>query len=281
MQKVQRDSVGKSAGKPLVKSTIRHGLRGGLATLTLALVFSWTNPSPAQAYYWGYRNLGGNLLYSLPYLGLSLIGSGAPYSSNPLYSTYSATGLLRRSVLGGYRYPLSTVQPYTLQGYQDQEPLYSPRQRYKPVRAGQYGVDEVTHAEWKPAAPNATPQTGFSPQSSTPSAIPSREEFPPVAPARTLQDNRPAGQSPIAVSFIGHINDRFNGDIRAALFDPQTRSLAKALGIVDEGQMFSTDLSDTKVELIRQILREDSLDPGSKLSTVKIMLSSSANRAKH
>jgi hypothetical protein len=138
-----------------------------------------------------------------------------------------------------------------------------------------------------------TPQAGFN---SSGHALPNPDGTPPMAPqvasknpvslAPNMNDaasatNKGAVRAPLADGFINLVNTKFQGNVKTALFDPETRGWAKMLGMVSDDSMFGTDFSDTRVELIRQIFADQSLDSVSKLSAVKILLNNTgANRAK-
>jgi len=109
----------------------------------------------------------------------------------------------------------------------------------------------------------------------------------PVTLAPNVRDAASTGgsgttHSPLADGFVNHINSRFEGNIEAALFDPDTRKYARVLGLVSDDNLFGIDFTNTRVELVRQILTDNSLDSVSKLGAIKILLNSagSANRAK-
>lgn len=140
------------------------------------------------------------------------------------------------------------------------------------------------------------PQTGLN---SAGHALPGADGTPPVAPqvaskapvslAPNLNDAaastaKGAARSPLADGFINLVNSKFQGNVKTALFDPETRGWAKMLGVVNDDSMFGMDFSETRVELIRQIFADQGLDSVSKLGAVKILLNSTnttgANRAK-
>lgn len=294
--------------QPKASTTRRTiSLLSAIAVTVTASLF----PAPAQAYYYPFNYYGGrgvgNLLYPLSYLAYPLLGGRAPYSA------YSAPYLMRqasRTLTGSYNYPYGPYAnsftgypnmdgPYGMQSYTDQEPLNSPRQRQRPKRKGQYGVDETAHAEWlDPAAsdaalmqnmpPAAASQYGnlqnqiagqIPPPNATTAGAP-----PPLAPnvvgssPITLAPNRnnanpgaPVG-APLAEGFINHVNSKYSGDIKSALFDPETRSYARVIGLVSDDNLFQANLSDARVALVKQILQDSSLDPVSKLQAIKIMI---------
>ena len=140
------------------------------------------------------------------------------------------------------------------------------------------------------------PQAGYN---SAGHALPGADGTPPIAPqvasknpvalAPNLNDAAAKGatgaaRSPLADGFVNLVNDKFQGNVKTALFDPETRGWAKMLGVVNDDKMFGMDFSDTRVELIRQIFADQGLDSVSKLGAVKILLNSTtttgANRAK-
>ncbi|MBK9141667.1 MAG: hypothetical protein IPM23_04165 [Candidatus Melainabacteria bacterium] len=263
-------------------------LSPSIIALLAVLLLQLQAPLPAQSYYYGYPygGYGRNLLYSIPYLAAPLLGFGSPYSANPLFS---ATSYLNRSTRRLFTYPYAgyygvSGRPYVTQQYQDDEPLYYPRERIRPVRPGNIGVDEITHAQWRVHSQSAG-STGI--PESDPFADPvASEEFPPVAPP--IASKRAPGPppvtgsgAPLAVGFLNLVDTKFDGDIHQALFDPQARSWARSLGLIDEDQLFSQTFEPTRTHLIQQVIRDKTLDPVSKLNAIKILLPpGSANRAK-
>ncbi len=105
--------------------------------------------------------------------------------------------------------------------------------------------------------------------------------LPPVAPPVVKgpfgqQPGLPPGASPISASmpklFVDRINKNFKGNIKNALFDPETRSLAKAVGLVGLDDVFDADLSANRVALAKHILQESSLDPAHKIEALRTVL---------
>ncbi len=281
--------------------------RQSLYLLTAAILAALTLPEPAQAYYWnsyGTRFFGTNLLYSIPYLASPLLGlNRGPYNANPVYSVSS---YLRRGGQRALTAPL-VYQPYYLQNYKDDEPIYDPRDRYRPVKPQNYGQDMVSHATWKGnGATNTNPGANSNPAGYDPFYAPipnngSTNTAPPVAPPisshnppgtpyptpRTAQyspfnirtPKKKAGAQPIADGFVSTVVEQFDGDFQSALGDPATRSWAKALGIINDDQITKAEFTPTRIHLIRQILLDPSLNSVSKLDAIKILLPASANRA--
>jgi len=209
---------------------------------------------------------------------------------------------------------LQGSEPTVQQQYTDPEPLTEPRQRVRQVRAGRkHAQDQISYARWAdpanvhtgqsvprnppqqggspvapgtaaaapdvPQAPPLAPQRGGSPP--IPSPTPPHPQVPPLTPRPELPPQAPTpvplsrGPAPLAAGFVNEVNSKFDGDISKALFDAPTRGYAKALGLVDGETIFSADLSQQRVGLIKQVLHEPTLDPVSKLNTVKILLNGS------
>ena len=80
-----------------------------------------------------------------------------------------------------------------------------------------------------------------------------------------------AAAAPFAVAFINNVNTEYNGDIRKALSNSQTRAWAQSLGVTFNGQS-NFSISDERSGIIERVLKDNSLDPVSKLDTIKILL---------
>lgn len=268
-----------------------HFSKRPISVLLFAATLAFMTACPANAYYWGSygtRFYGTNLLYSIPYLASPLLGiNRAPYSANPIYS---ASSFLRRSSQRALTAPV-TYRPYYLESYKDDEPIYDPRSRNRPVSQANYGYDQVAHATWK--------------GNQDPFYIPipdgqGSNNFPPVAPPRNKRSpaqkhqapyntskhpinarhSKPAANSaPIADGFVSCVIEQHGGNIESALTDPSTRSWAKALGLIDDDKVIPSELSPTRVHLIRQILMDNSLNSISKLDAIRILIPAHANRA--
>jgi hypothetical protein len=84
--------------------------------------------------------------------------------------------------------------------------------------------------------------------------------------------SRASAASPLAESFINHVNNRFNGDMSKALSDTETRNWAKSMGVVEDGITDGSHLNGERLDVLGKILKDDSLDSVSKLDTMKILL---------
>jgi hypothetical protein len=214
---------------------------------------------------------------------------------------------------------LQGSQPTVQQQYTDPEPVTEPRQRVRQVRAGRKHVqDQISYAHWADpqnvhtgqsvprnppeqggpqvaagtpavapdmpqAPPPVAPQRGGG--SPIPSPTPPNPQMPPLPPRPELPPQAPTpiplgrGPAPLAANFVSEVNNKYGGDISKALFDANTRGYAKALGLVDNESIFTADLSQQRVTLIKQVMSEPTLDPVSKLNTVKILLNSNPQSA--
>lgn len=145
--------------------------------------------------------------------------------------------------------------------------------------------------------PNGLPTTPTPGPDGMPPTPPQRVSKGPVALAPNARDVSPLGageapRAPLADGFVNHVNTQFGGNIETALFDPATRKYAKVLGLVSDDNLFGMDFTGTRVELIKQIFNDKSIDSVSKLGAIKILLngggaasgssknSGGANRAK-
>jgi hypothetical protein len=81
-----------------------------------------------------------------------------------------------------------------------------------------------------------------------------------------------SGSSPLAKGFIDLVNSKYDGDIARALLDPQTRSYARAVGLIGSSDSFGADMSKERLQLIRQILSDDKEDAASRVTAVRMLL---------
>ena len=128
-----------------------------------AVLLCSLTPVPAQAQYWG----------NLPYMAQStlwpltrLFGfgyNGFGYNNNALNPYYLTNMAASRAAInsGYFRAPGYGPLPMGTEDYTDEEPLNNPRQRVRPYRIGQFGVDKNVSAGWAPAqdANNQAPGT--------------------------------------------------------------------------------------------------------------------------
>jgi len=238
--------------------------RKTIASVSLSIGLMILSP-PAEAYYWGYspygavgswlwpvssilsplRWLGYGYGYSNPYNYNYNYGNGYGYGYNPGYMANSLLGV-----------PLfrPNFNPPNMQidQYQHEEPLNAPTQRVRGKRPSPTPVDQRASAQWPKSNPNAA-------QQSTPPVVGQG------APGL-------AGNTPLASGFVDLVNTKFHGDISEALFDPETRSWARAIGLVDTSEVFDANLSHERIELIDRVFKDRSLDPVRKIETVKVLL---------
>jgi hypothetical protein len=77
---------------------------------------------------------------------------------------------------------------------------------------------------------------------------------------------------PLAEGFINHLNTNYQGDMSKALGNQDTRSWARAMGIIGDDVPDGSHLSKDRLEVIDKLLKDNSLDPVSKLDTMRILL---------
>jgi hypothetical protein len=263
-----------------------------------------TSMQPAHAQYY-FNNLPYALSSSLLYpIGRIFLGGGTSIYNiaNPYYLTNRlVNGGINSS--GYFRAPGYGPMPMGVSGYTDEEPLNTPRQRTRPFRYGQWGVDQTAYAGGY-IAPNpdaVVPQTVGQPGApGMPAIIPPQQasQMPPTAPQRNKHNKHSKNQqvaqysppavasalpqaastaaspAPLAQGFITMVNTKYDGDISKALFNAEGRSWAHTVGLVDNNDIFSADLSQERVNVIGKIFKDPGLDPVSKLDAVKILLRS-------
>lgn len=273
-----------------------------IVAVSVGLSFA-TFLQPAHAQYY-FNNLPYALSSSLIYpIGRMFLGGGTSIYNiaNPYYLTNRlVNGGINSS--GFFRAPGYGPMPMGVAGYTDEEPLNSPRQRNRPFRYGQWGVDQTAYAGGYIAPnPNAVvPQAVGQPGApGMPAIIPPQQanQMPPTAPQRGKKKNSknqqvaqyapqavasaaapqlPASSpAPLAQGFVTMVNTKYDGDISKALFSPEGRSWAHTVGLVDNNDIFSADLSQERVLVIGKIFKDPGLDPVSKLDAVKILLRTS------
>lgn len=255
---------------------------------------------PAHAQY--FNNLPYALSSSLIYpIGRVFLGGGTSIYNitNPYYLTNRlVNGGINSS--GFFRAPGYGPMPMGVAGYTDEEPFASPRQRNRPFRYGQWGVDQTAYAGGyiQPNPDAVVPQAVGQPGApGMPAIIPPQQanQMPPTAPQRGKhkhsKKNQPVAQyapsavpsnllsqapaaspAPLAQGFITMVNTKYDGDISKALFSAEGRSWAHTVGLVDNNDIFSADLSQERVGVIGKIFKDPGLDPVSKLDAVKILL---------
>jgi hypothetical protein len=77
--------------------------------------------------------------------------------------------------------------------------------------------------------------------------------------------------APFAGAFINNVNSEYQGDIRKAMSNPQTRAWAQSLGVTNSASN-NFAISDERSGVIEHVLKDSSLDPVSKLDAIKILM---------
>lgn len=223
-----------------------------LFILTAALLFT----QPAQANYWGFSPYGynGSAFWPLRSVFYPVRSFGYGYGYGSGYNLAFSAPYLVSSLIGAAMYYPMYVRPYmNTQQYQDDEPISQPRNRVRAKRPSPTVADQNVSAQWmKPPSSANQP----------PSALPVSYS----APQPT--SNNP----PLAAGFINMVNSRFDGNIAQALFDPEGRSWARAIGIINNDDIFGANLSDERVALIKKVAHDPSADPAVKVQTIRILL---------
>ena len=248
-------------------------LKAATCALSLALL---AGAQPAVAQGWNYSPFTGGSTW----LGVSRLLSyplnrystpAAPfYLADPVvrYGTYYAgqaiTGGSRRYNYGNY--------------YSDSDTFNDPRQRTRPVVTDGNGVtDQVVHAKPFHQDFSAGSRSGFN-NGAPPNGMPPGDDpynLPPGAvPYPSARSAPPVGgaNAPLAAGFIDVVNTKYHGDISKALFDPETRSYARSVGLIDSDEIFDADLKPQKVETIRGILGDTREDATVRINAVRMLL---------
>lgn len=215
-----------------------------------------------------------------PYTGSAnwlWIARGLGYPLNRLSSARAPLYLANQLIYGGsyHLFNRKNRQP-TVGQYYDQDPYINQRQR----RAGNSGPfnDQIVYQGQDGQDPNGqSPYVVPHQQSSQPFVDPTVAGSPPALtpvfapPAAGPRQTGPV-HAPLAQGFVDLVNSKYDGDIQRALFDPQTRSFAKAIGLVDGDALFKAELSPERLDLIRKVLNDNSEDAVSKVHTVRLLL---------
>lgn len=237
----------------------------GIVTV-LALSISLAQPAQAQYYtgllpypWYKWRMWPLNMLW-----GQGNYYNGYGYGTNPLYFINSAVNSVAspyayNNGYNGYGYRpynyYGTRYPAQMQQYQDVEPINYPRVRTKQKRQLPMVVDQTQHAQWQnPPVTNR----------------PADEQLAAHAPT-IVPPSVPAGPS-AAQRFVDQVNQRHFGNVSSALFDPETRSLARQCGVVDSDDIFDADFGNDRLEQMRGILQDQSLSPEVRAQTVSVLI---------
>lgn len=212
----------------------------------------------------------------------------SPYYWNPA-SNYSYQGNS-----GPFTYPANWAPnspaaiPYSPDGY----PAFVPRSARQAALQQQdqamlNGADSALNPQGParpfyqpPVSPNMLPpQPGMPNQGMPPTALVTMAlGAPPVVKGPAgFAPNIPGGQQgplsqPLKQMFIDRVNKKYKGNINNALFDPETRSMAQAAGLIGPEDMFNANLSKEHVALVKQILSDKNMDANNKLNAVSAIL---------
>lgn len=290
---------------------MRHAKLLPLA-ITLALClsqFSAVLPAQAQSPYW-YLYAGQSLLYPLTRGLLGSLYYG-PYNANPFYSASyfmkraastaaqypNIPPYYSQSSFGPYGYRNAGLPPNYNYGLNNQDlqsnpnensmysqPIHLPQNTYPQNTYPQNSSQNQPSPYYPPmqnnvsALPSGTVLSGGAQQNykSAPPITSSTFSAPPLMSQPSTPMTQPAtnGQAgaPLAQGFIDHLNNNYQGDIGKALGDNDTRNWAKAMGLFSDGNSDISHVPSDRMEVIGRILKDNSLDPVSKIDTVRILL---------
>lgn len=267
-----------------------------------------SSSAPAAAQVWGYSPYSGasnwlSLARGLSYPLNRLSGVRTPF--------YMANNLIYAGSYAASQRFLGNPRQSNYGTYTDQEPYYDPRQRTRPNFAGGYGTnDQTVHATWKNGqqsqgaqqqqqneddenvpVPQQNNQNDWLTQpvqsgdssasaplgvaaSAAPRVVAARgsvsDEMPPFAPSMPPRQIRVS--EPLANGFVHVVNQRFNGDVVAALRDKDLRKYAHAVGLVDSDKAPADNMSREKSDLIRAILADENESASVKINAVRVLL---------
>jgi hypothetical protein len=271
-------------------------MRGFDKLAILAVIVLCGIATPAQAAYYGLPwSLGSSGFWATRALynprGFGYLGGG--YTSAPLYWASSIYGAAAHLGTYGISPQLTTTRQFLeSEQYEDDEPIADPRARVRPYRPSKITADQSVHAKWlKPDAqpfysyppvayqqpgftqppgpipPGLLPDQGWQP---IPMAQPMKDSDPFALPPQVVPHTAPLAKSkgtPLSAGFVEMVNARFEGNIGKALDDSECRSWAKSLGLNT-----STKLSERRIEVIKGILRDHSIDSVTKIETITALM---------
>jgi len=124
---------------------------------------------------------------------------------------------------------------------------------------------------------HAPPAVPASAQSSTQPSGPASNlsEAAEAHAGQAVQASAQAVSKPLAEGFINHLNGNYQGDMSKALGNSDTRSWAQAMGIIGDDVQDGSHLSQDRLDVLGRLLKDNSLDPVSKLDTMRILLKKS------
>jgi hypothetical protein len=263
----------KRIDSPVCLPACTSGLIGALIT-TLSL-----SASPAHAQYYSYNPYTGQANWL--WIARSLMYPISRYSG---YNTpfYLANSLIWNASYAANQAITNRNRQFNYGNYSSPEPYYDPRQRTRPVvEDGNDVSDQVVQAQRMPAGEDEDRQP---PPVVAPPVQPPSTSTPQAAPSVPNQRTKSAGQAgraqkrvwqpnlPLAQGFIDLVNSKYSGDISQALFDPQTRSFAKAIGLINDDSVFDADLSAQKVQTVKNIFADQHEDALARIDAVRMLL---------
>lgn len=232
--------------------------------LPLAIIFCLIlliQANPASAYYFpfgfGYYGAGNSLLYPLSMLAY-------PYSYSSYGSPLYGLGYLGSLGLGSAAYSAYRYLPYNgLYNYPYTNNYVTGAYGYSPNTSTNYPFN------YSQTANNANDIFNY--------------QSPPVAPDRRFLGRQPTDQSQLnnlsfgqdagaLNGFFQTINNRYHSDLVHALRQPDIRSWAQSIGLIDANYVASPILNKSRKGEISNTLKDNSLDPQTKLQLLRLFL---------
>jgi hypothetical protein len=233
------------------------------AAMATAIAFC-AAPQQAQAQNWNYNPYTGGSTW----LGISRLVQ-YPFNrfSTPTAPLYLASPLIRYGTYYAGQRVTNSSRNFNYGNYAGgDDAAADPRQRTRPVVSDGNGItDQIVHA--KPFRHDNNNSANGDPAGNPDPAAVSSGSMPPGAPP--IAPSRPGPQPG---GFIDLVNSKYQGDISKALFDPDTRAYARAVGLIDTDEIFDADLKPQKVQTIRGILGDSREDATVRINAVRMLL---------
>ncbi len=240
----------------------------------------------------GYNGIGSSLLYPLNSLfysgygnaayGFAALGSG--FANNAVYNTFRN---IPYSYMGGY--PYYTNPNYSANNY----PLGLPPNTNNPFNYNNYNPSQNQASGWNysPIQTLSAPQPSNDPNdifnsrspaiTSDPNS-PYKSAVPSVAPDRHVLSQTSNGMMPSSLvpdtrafaleAFFQTVNTRYKSNLIHALDQPDMRSWAASLGLIQQGYISSKNISQSRKNAVNAIVKDASLDAQKKIDILNLLL---------
>lgn len=274
----------------MAKATITTTNRCKTLLLALGLAISaLCQGQESKAYYWGYNpqypltSLASSVYW--PIRSITAYSGKYPASYYGNYAAYSAPYLADQVLLNGFYKPIreqriNSNQPSN-QVYGNQ--IYGNPAHYQPVypvmNLGQQVPVQYLYAQPQQALAKATPVQPVNNIFSDPWLLnndiqPKQTKHSTIKPSKSKSNKNeaPPPSNKQLESFIKLVNDKYDGNMSKALFDPNTRSFARTISLIGPDDMFDSNFSNQHIALMQNIMKDQNLHPASKLETIRVLL---------